>query len=324
MTLRRPTVPSRLEHLALSLSFLTKFKALASLLLLFAIASLTSDYFVHWGNLMNIIRQASTIGVIALGVHFVILLGMFDLSVGSILAASGTVIMLSQSALGIGIPASVTLGLAAGCVLGIANGMLVAFGRVPSFIVTLGTMFIFRSLAMWYGHGGAINGNFVRYTQLGHSDFWGVPLIFLPLAVIAVMAHVVLSRTLLGRYIYAFGQNPYAAVLTGAPIPWVIVTAFAISGAATGVGAVFETSRLNSISTSSSGLFYELDVISAIVIGGSNLKGGKGTILGTVCGVFMLTIIGNYMNLQNISPYLQGIIKGALVLLILYRQGRKA
>jgi ribose transport system permease protein len=314
---------SRLADLAPSLSRLSNYKALATLLILFAVASLTSDYFLNWGNLMNIVRQASTIGVIALGVHFVILLGMFDLSVGSILAFSGSVIMVSQSVFDTGILVSVLLGILVGCMLGFVNGLIVSFGQVPSFIATIGSMFIFRSLAMWYGHGGAINGSTVRYTELGHSDMWGMPNLIYPLVAAAVIAHIVLSRTLLGRYIYALGQNPHAAVLTGAPTRWVIVTAFAISGTAAGIGAVFETSRLNSISTSSSGNLYELDVIAAIVIGGSNLKGGKGTILGTVCGVFMLTMIGNYMNLQNISPYVQGIIKGVLVLLILYRQGRR-
>jgi ribose transport system permease protein len=323
MISNKPTVSNRFKNLTFPLIRLSDYKALVTLLLLFAAASLTSEYFAEWGNLMNIVRQASTIGVIALGVHFVILLGMFDLSVGSILAVSGTVIMVSQSVFNTGIAASVLFGMTAGCLLGIVNGFLITFGRVPSFIATLGSMFIFRSLAMWYGHGGAINGSFVRYTGLGHSDVFGVPILILPLAAAAVIAHIVLSRTLLGRYIFALGQNPYAAVLTGAPTRWVVVTAFAISGAAAAVGAVFETSRLNSISTSSSGFFYELDVISAIVIGGSNLKGGKGTIQGTLCGVFMLTMIGNYMNLQNISPYLQGVIKGILILLILYRQNRR-
>ncbi|MFF2481449.1 ABC transporter permease [Paenibacillus sp. NPDC058071] len=302
--------------------WLNGYKPLALLLLIFVFASLTSDYFFTWINLVNVVRQASIIGMIALGVHFVVLLGMFDLSVGSILVVSGTVIMICQSVLGTGTIFSMGMGVLTGCAVGFLNGVLIAYGRVPSFIATISTMFIFRSLAMWYGSGGAVNGVNMKYTELGHGSTWGVPNLVFPLVAVAVIAHIVLAKTLLGRYIYALGQNPMAAVLSGAPTRWIIVTAFAISGMASGMGAVFETSRLNSISTSTSGIFYELDVMSAIVIGGSNLKGGKGTILGTVCGVLMLTIISNYMNLQNVSPYLQGVLKGLLVLVMLYRRSR--
>ncbi|URN94430.1 MAG: ABC transporter permease [Candidatus Pristimantibacillus lignocellulolyticus] len=301
------------------MKWLGNYKSFVSMLIIFVLASVTNEYFFTWENIVNIIRQASTIGIIALGVHFVVLLGMFDLSVGSVLVISGTVIMGSQSMFGTDIILSMALGIIVGCLVGFLNGFIIAYGRVPSFITTLGTMFLFRSIAMWYGSGGAVNGTYIRYTELGHGSIWGIPYLVFPLIVVAVSAHIVLTKTLLGRYIYALGQNPMAASLSGAPTRWIVITAFAISGTAAGMGAVLETSRLNSISTSSSGILYELDVISAIVIGGSNLKGGKGSILGTVCGVLMLTMISNYMNLQNVSPYLQGILKGILLLVILYR-----
>ncbi|MEC0091169.1 ABC transporter permease [Paenibacillus macquariensis] len=306
-----------------AIKWLANYKSLASMLIIFVIASMTSHYFFTWENMVNIVRQASMIGIIALGVHFVVLLGMFDLSVGSVLVISGTVIMASQNVFGTDIFLSMILGVVTGCIVGFLNGFIIAYGRVPSFITTIAAMFIFRSLALWYGSGGALNGNYIRYTELGHGSTWGIPNLVFPLIVVAVSAHIILTKTLLGRYIYALGQNPMAASLSGAPTRWIVITAFAISGTAAGMGAVFETSRLNSISTSTSGIFYELDVMSAIVIGGSNLKGGKGSILGTVCGVLMLTMISNYMNLQNVSPYLQGILKGILVLVILYRKSRK-
>lgn len=305
------------------IQFLTKHKAAISLIVLFIIASLTNEYFLTWGNQMNLIRQATVVGIIALGVQFVMLLGMIDFSVGSVLAFSGTVIMVMQSTYHIGIIPSVILGVFTGCLLGLINGLLVSIGQVPSFITTLGMMFIFRSITMWYASGGAVYGVKANYTILGHGYTFGIPNLIYPFIIAIIAAHIVLKRTLLGRYIYAIGQNRVAALMTGVPIRAVTITAFIISGCAAGIGAVFETSRLNSISTGSSGISYELDVISAIVIGGTNPKGGQGVILGTVCGTLILTIIGNYMNLQNISPYFQGILKGLLILIILYRQNQR-
>jgi ribose transport system permease protein len=292
-------------------------------MILFLVAAFTNEYFFSWGNLMNLFRQASVVGMIALGVHFVILLGMIDLSVGSIMVFSGSVIIVVQNMAGMGIAISVFAGVFAGCLLGLLNGVLIIYGKVPSFIATLGMMFLVRSVSMWYASGGALEGKYIQYTFLGHGYFLGIPNILFPLVLVALAAHFVLTRTLLGRYIYAIGHNRIAAFLSGAPVRKVIITAYMISGCAAGVGAVLETSRLNSISTSSSGVTYELDVIAAIVIGGANLKGGKGTIFGTACGVIILSMISNYMNLMNVSPYLQGILKGILILAILYRQNRE-
>jgi ribose transport system permease protein len=308
------------SYLTTAWRFMQKNHIILIIIVFTIIASLTSEYFLTWENLMNLFRQASVVGMLALGVHFVILLGMVDFSVGAVLVFSGSVIMVIQGINGLSIGVSIILGVIAGTLLGLVNGLIIVFGKVPSFITTLGMMFAVRSIALWYASGGAIEGKHIGYTSLGHGYTLGIPNILFPLAIAAILAHMVLTRTLLGRYIYAIGNNRIAAFLSGTPMQWVTIIAFGISGFAAGVGAILETSRLNSISTSSSGTTYELDVIAAIVIGGANLKGGKGTIWGTACGVLILSMISNYMNLENVSPYLQGILKGILMLAVLYKQ----
>ena len=183
-------------------------------------------------------------------------------------------------------------------------------------------MFIYRYFMMWVTDAGAVSGSKISHTFLGHGYWFGVPLVVIPLVIAAISAHFLLSKTVFGRYAYAIGQNPRAAYSSGANIRKVTVLAFAISGMAAGLGAVLETARLNSISTANSGVYYELDAIAAVVLGGASLRGGKGTILGTVSGVLMFSILNNYMNLQNVSTYLQGVLKGLLIFLVLYRQNR--
>jgi len=286
------------------------------------LAAVTSDYFWTWNNVMNVFRQASVIGMIALGVHFVVLIGKLDLSVGSIVVFSGAIILWGQNLFGFDIPGSLLLGAISGALLGSLNGILVTYGRVPSFIATLGTMFIYRYFMMWIADAGAISGSRISHTFLGHGYWLGIPVVVFPLLIAAMSAHFLLSRTLFGRYIYAVGQNPRAAYSSGANVSRVTLIAFTLSGIAAGLGAVLETARLNSISTANSGVYYELDAIAAVVLGGASLRGGKGTILGTVSGVLMFSILNNYMNLQNVSTYLQGVLKGLLIFLVLYRQNR--
>jgi len=286
------------------------------------VASVTSDYFWTWNNVMNVFRQASVIGMIALGVHFVVLIGKLDLSVGSIVVFSGAIILWGQNLFGFDIAGSLLLGALSGALLGSLNGLLVAYGRVPSFIATLGTMFIYRYFMMWIADAGAVSGSRISHTFLGHGYWLGIPVVVFPLIVAALSAHFLLSRTLYGRYVYAVGQNPRAAYSSGANVNRVTLIAFALSGMAAGLGAVLETARLNSISTANSGVYYELDAIAAVVLGGASLRGGKGTILGTVSGVLLFSILNNYMNLQNVSTYLQGVLKGLLIFIVLYRQNR--
>ncbi|MFC5531286.1 ABC transporter permease [Cohnella yongneupensis] len=297
-------------------------KIFVTLLVIALLAAVTSDYFWTWNNIMNVLRQSSVIGMIALGVHFVVLIGMLDLSVGSILVFSGAVVLWGQNLLNLDIAGSFALGAVSGLLLGSVNGLFITYGRVPSFITTLGTMFIYRYFMMWIADAGAVSGNRINHTFLGHGYWLGIPVVVVPLAAAAISAHLLLSRTVFGRYLYAVGQNPKAAFIVGANIRKVTIAAFALSGMAAGLGAVLETARLNSISTANSGVYYELDAIAAVVLGGASLRGGKGTILGTVSGVLLFSILNNYMNLQNVSTYLQGVLKGLLIYLVLYRQNR--
>jgi ribose transport system permease protein len=313
-------VSNMYEHRALQL--ILRNSAVISLLIIILLAALTNEHFLTWINIKNVLRQTSVICILALGVHFVILQGKIDLSVGAVLAASGTTILASQTYLNFSITASIIFGLIIALCLGLINGLLVAFGRISSFIVTIGMMFMIRSFIMWFATGGAIVGSHPDYSFIGNGYILGIPFIVIPMIAAIIVAYLILNYSLLGRYLQAIGQNPLAASLSGVPIKWVTISAFGISGLAAGVGAVLETSRLNSITTYWSGITYELDVIAAIVIGGTSLQGGKGTIIGTVAGVFILSIISNYMNLINISTYLQGVLKGLLIIVILLRQNR--
>lgn len=313
----------QINQLKLTISkYFRNYPTVFSLYFLLIMASITTEHFLTWNNINNIILQSSTICVLALGVHFVILLGKVDLSVGANLAASGFAILSAQAYLGFGMLGSIIVGLIVSTLVGIINGVLVAYSQASSLIITIGMMFIIRSTIMWAAKGGAISGSIPDYGFIGNGYILNVPFIIVPVILAFIITYCIINYSVLGRYLQAIGQNPLAATLSGIPTKLVTISAFGISGLAAGAGAVLETSRLNSISTHWSGISYEFDVIAAIVIGGTSIQGGKGTVVGTVAGVLLLSVISNYMNLLNISPYLQGILKGLLIVIILLRQNR--
>ncbi|QJD83941.1 ABC transporter permease [Cohnella herbarum] len=299
-----------------------QYSVIFAFLVLVALAALLNEHFLDIGNITNVLRQVSIVGILSLGMTFVIILGGIDLSVGSVLAFSGTVIMAAQVTYELPIWISIILGLIAGALLGIINGFVITYGKITAFIATLAMMTIARSLALYYADAGAISGFDSTYSKIGNEYLAGIPIPVILFGVIFILSYIVLEKTVFGRHIYAVGGNTQAARLSAISVFRVTILSYIICGFTAAIGAVIETSRLNSISTSSSGHMYELDAIAAVIIGGTSLSGGRGRIVGTLFGVLILGVLSNIMNLLNISPYLQGVVKGLIIIAAVLLQKR--
>lgn len=291
-----------------------QYSVIFGFLAIFLVAVLASEHFLSIANITNILRQISIVGILSVGMTFVIILGGIDLSVGSVLAFAGTVVMAAQVNYELTIGVSILLGLLAGVMLGIVNGVLITYGKITAFITTLAMMTVARSLALYYADAGAISGFNSAYQKIGNEYFLGIPIPVWIFLFIVLIAYIILEKTVFGRHIYAVGGNAQAARLSAISVTKVTIISYAICGLTAAIGSVIETSRLNSISTSSSGYMYELDAIAAVIIGGTSLNGGRGRIIGTLFGILILGVLSNLMNLLNISPYLQGVVKGAIII----------
>lgn len=295
-------------------------------------------------NFANILGQWSFVGIVAIGMTFVILLGGIDLSVGSMvaLAAGVGVYTLNAAAGSWGLGDTMAIVVAAGvCIvggslLGMVNGLVIARGRVAPFVATLGTLAIYRSLVLAPAQGGEIRSSVSAFGEFGGAMVavpWfgdgGGGSIRLRAAVLvfvglAIVAHVVLTRTVFGRRIYAIGDNPKAARYAGVRIGMVTTGVYAIAGLTCGIAALLNASRLNSVSSSTLGLFYELDAIAAVVIGGTRLQGGAGRVFGTVVGVLIMGVVGNMLNMLQVSNFYHGLVKGLIIIAAVLVQPRKA
>ena len=289
-------------------------------------------------NLLNILRQVSFVGIIAMGMTLVITLGGIDLSVGSLVAfLGGTGILFLNALLNRGtaewtaVLASFALIIAAGGVAGMINGVLISKGKLAPFIATLGGLAAYRSLAMALVEGGeyraggtglfgmlGAGGIPIPGTNIAPSAPSPVPLLLpwpvLIFGIVAMVMWIILNWTRLGRYIVAIGSNERSAIYSAINVDGVKVITYSLLGVCTGIAALLVASRLASISSSSSGTLYELDVIAAVVIGGTRMRGGAGTIVGTVIGVLILGVIQNMLNLLQVSVYLQGLVKGLVII----------
>nr|WP_245548473.1 ribose ABC transporter permease [Gracilibacillus lacisalsi] len=302
--------------------FWSNYSVVFAFIVLFIVASIASDHFLSPLNITNMLRQISVIGILAVGMTFVILIGGIDLSVGSVLALTGTIVMASQVDFGTSIFTAILFGLVAGALIGVINGVIITYGKIAAFITTLAMMTIARSTALYYADAGAIAGSNMDYRAIGNEYLFGIPIPVYIFAFVVVIAFILLEKTTFGRHIYAVGGNSSAAHLSAVPINKITIMTYMICGLTAAIGAVIETSRLNSVSTSSSGSMYELDAIAAVIIGGTKLTGGQGRIIGTVFGILILAILSNIMNLLNISPYIQGVVKGAIILVAVLLQKR--
>jgi ribose transport system permease protein len=282
------------------------------LLILFGAMTLASTEFLTGDNMANLARQVAIFGIIAVGQLLVILTAGIDLSVGSVLGLTGCVTA-ELLVHGVGIPIAIAAGFGVGIAIGLFNGSLVAYGKMPPFIVTLGMLGIARGVVLVMTDASTIQPLPDSFGNIANGDFIGVPnLLWIFLAVVIVTSFV-LRRTVFGRYIYAIGSNPESARLSGVPVTRVLVAVYAIAGLLAAVGGVLFMSRLNAgIPTAGTG--YELNAIAACVIGGASLFGAKGGAFGAAAGALIVATLNNGGNLLAVNAFYLQIIIGALIL----------
>ena len=291
---------------------LRNYGILFAFVLVCAVLAFLSPVFLRWNNVLNIIRQSSIFGIMAVGMTFVILTGGIDLSVGSVLAVSGALAagMLKGN---LGLHWVILVALAVGALCGLANGLIITVGRITPFVATLGMMSIARSLTLIYLGGYPLSGFNPEFRFIGGGDVLGIPFPIAVFLLVVVVAAVVLRETPLGRYTYAIGGNEETVRLSGIRTGFYKTIVYLFSGLTSAVSAIILVSRLNSAEPVA-GFGYELDVIAAVVIGGTSLSGGRGGVWGTLVGALLIAVINNGMVLLGISPYFQQLVKGLIIL----------
>jgi ribose/xylose/arabinose/galactoside ABC-type transport system permease subunit len=277
-----------------------------------AILAILSPVFLSPINMLNVFRQTSIYGIMAVGMTFVILTGGIDLSVGALLAISG-VVSAGMMKAGFGLFPVFVITLLVGFLFGLINGLIINVGKITPFVVTLGMMSIARGLTLIYSKGYPISGFDASFRQIGGGYVMGIPIPSIIFLVTVVLAWVVLTQTRLGRYTYAIGGNEETVRLSGINVAFFKTIIYAISGLTAAISAIILTSRLNSAEPIA-GTGFELDVIAAVVIGGTSLQGGRGAIWGTFIGALMIGVINNGMNLLGISAYFQLVVKGSIII----------
>ncbi|WP_324715438.1 ribose ABC transporter permease [Carboxydochorda subterranea] len=275
--------------------------------------ALMSDRFLTPANLLNVTRQVTVNAILAAGMTLVILSGGIDLSVGAVAAIAGAV-GAGLMAAGWGWPAGVLVALAVGACFGVLNGVFVAFAGLPPFIVTLASMALARGLTMVYTGGRPIGVQDAGFVWFGHGYVGPIPAPVMLMIGVYVLGYLMLTRMKLGRLVYAVGGNETACRMAGIRVEQVKVAVYALSGMTSGLAAVILTARLVSAQPTA-GFGYELDAIAAVILGGTSLAGGRGSIGGTVIGAFIIGILGNGLNLLNVSPFYQDVAKGVVILL---------
>jgi ribose transport system permease protein len=284
-----------------------------SLIVLFVALAIASPHFLTSTNLSSVVRQTAVINIMALGMTIIIISGGIDLSVGAILAMGGLLGTMAMER-GMSIPAGILIGILAGLVCGLINGLLIAKLNIAPFIVTLGTLGIIRGLALMISNGLPVHRIPQGFSFLGEGTLFGVPFVLWVLVLCAVFTHVLLEHTRLGRYAFAIGSNPEAAVYSGIPVAFHTTAVYAIAGMLTGLAGMIEASRLMT-GQPTAGQGYELQAIAAVVIGGGSLHGGEGSVVGTLIGAFIMGLLSNGSDLLGVSPYLQQAIIGAVIIL---------
>ncbi|MGR3320325.1 MAG: ABC transporter permease [Pseudooceanicola sp.] len=333
MTDTTATTPENGARRRVSLHVLGPVLALIALIILGA--SLNSN-FLSYGNVTNVLARSAFIGIIAVGMTFVITAGGIDLSVGSMAAFVAGVMIMAMNAmiptLGIGVPlvvAGMAVALLAGFSAGLINGFLISKVGIEAFIVTLGSMGIYRSLTTWLADGGTLSLNFDArsfYRPVYYDGFLGIAWPITVFALVAILGELAMRKTPFGRHCAALGANEQVAKYSAVKVDLVRMSTYVLLGLLVGVATIMYVPRLGSAS-GSTGVLWELEAIAAVIIGGTVLKGGFGRVWGTVVGVLILSLIDNILNLALIvSPYLNGAIQGVIVILavVLQREGKSA
>jgi ribose transport system permease protein len=288
--------------------------ALAALLIIAAVIALLEPQFFTPSNLLNIGRQASVLVIVSCGMTMVILSGAIDLSVGSAVALCSVVGASLATNVGLSAPLTIAAMVSLGAVIGAVKGALIAWGGINSFIVTLGMMTVLRGMALTFTGGYPISGvpDAVRF--LGFGVVGGVPMPLIVAAAVFVLVALILSRTVLGRHIYAIGGNETSSLIAGVPLSLTRLMVFVVSGALCGLAAIVLLGRMGAgLPTAAQGM--ELDAIAAVILGGSSLFGGRGSVFGTLFGALILAVLQNGLNLMGVNSFIIQILSGVIIIL---------
>ncbi|MFN8439305.1 MAG: ABC transporter permease [Caldilineaceae bacterium] len=323
-------------------NFIRKYAILLIFIAMFIAMALLTDAFLSPRNLLNIVRQISVVGLIAIGVTMVIITTGIDLSSGSVLALSAVIVAsLAQQpdwhdakfpGLQLPVLVPIIVALLVGAICGWVNGALIAGFRIPPFIATLGMMTIARGFALIYSNR-PVSGLTDTFNYIGQGEIFkvmpvsgqtdmGIPIPILILVVVAVLAHIMLNNTRFGRHIYAIGGNEQAARISGLNVARIKIGVYTIAGLLSGLAGLVLTSRIGS-GQAGLGVGYELDAIASAVIGGTSLSGGIGTIWGTMIGALIIGVLNNGLDLLNVSAYWQTIVKGSIIVIAVIIDERK-
>jgi ribose transport system permease protein len=326
MSATTTTAPTRLS--------MTVIGPVLGLVALIIAGALMNPNFLGWDNVMNVLARSAFIGIIAVGMTFVITAGGLDLSVGSMAAfIAGLMILVMNKVLptmGVGVPVvllGIAVALIGGLLAGLLNGILITGLGIEAFIVTLGSMGIYRSLVTWLADGGTLSLDFnlrTFYQPVYYGGIFGISWPIIVFAVVVIIGEIVMRGTAFGRHCAAVGSNEQVARYSSVRVARVRLMTYAALGLLVGVATVMYVPRLGSASAAT-GVLWELEAIAAVIIGGTYLKGGFGRVWGTVIGVLILSLIGNILNLTDfVSPYLNGAIQGAIIVLavVLQREGK--
>ena len=299
-----------------TMKYMSELTTVIALIILMAVITIINSNFLTANNLLNLLLQVTSNALIAFGMTFVILTGGIDLSVGSILALSSA---LTAGLLGSGMPVTlaILISLILGCILGMMNGLLISYGKLAPFIVTLATMTIFRGATLVYTNGNPITkglSDTFLFQFLGQGYIVGIPFPVIIMFIMFIVLYVLLHKTAFGKSVYAIGGNEKAAYISGVKLNKVKIIIYSISGIMASISGLIITSRLSSAQPTA-GASYEMDAIAAVVLGGTSLSGGKGRILGTLIGALIIGVLNNGLNIIGVSAFWQQVVKGVVILI---------
>jgi ribose transport system permease protein len=304
-----------------ALLFLANNSTIFVFIIMLVLAGVLSDKFYSIDNITNVLRQSVPLGLVALGMFYVILTGGIDLSVGSIMALVSVIVaMLIPS---VGLPMAILISLISATIMGCVSGGLVSYFKIAPFVTTLALMTIARGLSLIISKGQPIFIDDMSFVDFGSGYFLGLPLPVFVIIIAGAIAHFVYQHTSFGRLVISIGSNEVATRFAGIRVERLKFAVYAISGFACGVAGIIAATRTG-VGSPVLGIAFELDAIAAVVVGGASLSGGRGTVVNTIIGVLILTVISNLMNLMNISGYHQQVVKGVIIILAVILESFKS
>lgn len=294
--------------------FVAKYGVILGLVIIMVYFTVMKAKFLTLDNMLNMLRQTSINGLLAIGMTFVVLTGGIDLSVGSIVGASGMfAALVARTATGMPWYLAVLVGLGIGLLLGAVNGVIISYLKVPAFIATLGMLSIARGVTFMASDAKPVPGLSDGFLKIGGGSVGIIPIPIIILILVLIISYIVLYKTRYGRYIFATGGNPVSARVSGINVKAIICSVYMISGVLAGLAGVILTSRVTS-GLSQGGNGYEVDAIAAAVIGGNSLSGGRGRLWGTIVGFLIMGVMNNGLDMMAVSSYWQLVIKGIIII----------